>query len=332
MSHLPSYADVAKAAERLAGHAASTPLIRADAIDALVGKKVWFKPECNQKVGAFKYRGGRNRLAAMSADERARGVVAYSSGNHAQGVSRAAKELGISAIIVMPSDAPAVKVRGVLTDGAEIVVYDRQTENREDIAADIAARDGRIIVPSYDDPYIIAGQGTVGLEIAQEAADKGITFDALITCMGGGGLCAGISLAMGELSPATEIYGAEPAGYNDHQRSLAAGKRVGLSEFPPTLCDALMTPAPGQLTWQINKNSLRGVFDVSDVQCLHAMRLAHEHLGVTLEPGGAVAMAAVLNWGISGGLAPHDDIQTICVILSGGNVDPAVLERALQTG
>lgn len=322
MNKAPTFSDVKAAAARLSGHAFDTPLIHSYAIDAMTGKTVWFKPECDQKVGAFKYRGAFNRLAAMSEAERARGVVAYSSGNHAQGVSRAAKELDMSAIIVMPSDAPSVKVRGVIADGAEIVVYDRMTESREDIAAEIAARDGRIIVPSYDDPYIIAGQGTVGLEIAQAETQ----FDALITCMGGGGLCAGISLAMNALSPNTKIYGAEPRHYNDHQQSLAAGKRIALKNPPATLCDALMTPTPGALTWPINKAALSGVFSVTDADCLHAMKIAHEHLGVTLEPGGAVAIASLLQ-----GVLKDDRAKTICIILSGGNVDPSVLERALAS-
>ena len=261
MTALPTYQDICAAAERLDGHSVKTPLIRSDIIDIMTGKKVWFKPECRQKVGAFKYRGAYNRLSAMSGEQRARGVVAYSSGNHARGVSRAAKELGISAIIVMPEDAPAVKIAGVKADGAEIVFYDRGAESRETIADAIAARDGRIIVPSYDDPYIIAGQGTVGLEIAQ----SGIGFDALITPMGGGGLCAGISLALNELSPKTKIYGAEPQFYNDHQRSFASGEREKLNMPPPTLCDALMTPRPGALTWSINGKSLiRRVFAVPD--------------------------------------------------------------------
>ena len=259
----------------------------------------------------------------MNEDERDAGVVAFSSGNHAQGVSRAAKELGIDAIIVMPSDAPAVKVKGVISDGAEIVVYDRETESREEIALSIARRDGRIIVPSYDDPFIISGQGTIGLEIA----NSGHSFDALITCMGGGGLCAGISLALKELSPETKIYGAEPEHYNDHQKSFETGKRIALKDMPSTLCDALMTPTPGLLTWEINKHSLSGVFAVSDDECIHAMKLAHQELGVTLEPGGAVAMAALLK----GVFSNEKEIESVCVILSGGNVDPKVLERALSS-
>ena len=315
-----TYADVLMAAKRIEGHALKTALIRSDVIDAMTGKSVWFKPECNQKVGAFKYRGAYNRLSAMNAEDRRRGVVATSSGNHAQGVSRAAKELGIDAVIVMPSDAPAVKVGGVKTDGATIIFYDRLTESREDIAIEISKREGRIIVPSYDDPYIISGQGTVGLEIAQ----SGKKFDALITCMGGGGLCAGISLAMNKFSPMTKIYGAEPKDYNDHQQSLASGRREVLKSTPPTLCDALMTPQPGALTWPINSQSLSGVFAVSDLDCLMSMAIAKKELGVQLEPGGAVAMASIL----TGALADKPDLKTVCIILSGGNVDPDVAARA----
>ena len=320
MSRVPTYADVSAAAKRLDGHALKTPLLRSDAIDKRLGKQIWFKAECQQKKNAFKYRGAFNRLSAMSEAERGRGVVAYSSGNHAQGVSCAAKELGMDAIIVMPSDAPKVKVDGVLADGATIVSYDRMTESREEMAAEIAKHDGRIIVPSYDDPFIIAGQGTIGVELAEAEPE----FDAMITCLGGGGMCAGISLAMAELSPNTRIFGAEPTEYNDHQMSLRTGERVHLETMLPTLCDAIMTPQPGDLTWPINSNSLSDVFTVTDEECLNAMRLAYEHLNVTLEPGGAAAMAAVLGRNLP------DDVQTVAVILSGGNVDPQILERALD--
>ena len=320
MTRMPTFKDVQKAAERIKGHAYETPLLRSDVIDSMTKKRVWFKPECNQKVGAFKYRGAYNRLSAMSPEDHKKGVVATSSGNHAQGVSRAAKELGIDAVIVMPTDAPAVKTSGVINDGATIISYDRLTESREDIAIEISQREGRIIVPSYDDPYIISGQGTVGLEIAK----SGIEFDALITCIGGGGLCAGISLAMNELSPQTKIYGAEPQHYNDHQRSFASGKREILKTMPPTLCDALMTPQPGALTWPINSQSLSGVFAVPDFDCLMTMAIANKELGVQLEPGGAVAMAALLK----GALGDKPELNTLCIILSGGNVDPDVARRA----
>lgn len=320
MSRIPTFDDVKTAAARLDGHAVKTPLLRSDMIDAHVGKKVWFKAECLQKKNAFKYRGAFNRLSSMSAEERARGVVAYSSGNHAQGVSCAAKELGVDAIIVMPTDAPKVKIDGVLADGATIVSYDRLTESREAIAAEIAKRDGRTIVPSYDDPFIIAGQGTIGIELAQ--AEQSL--DAFITCLGGGGMCAGISLALGELSPHTVIFGAEPTHYNDHQLSLRSGERVKITSTPPTLCDAIMTPQPGELTWPINSKSLNDVFTVTDAECLNAMKVAYEELGVILEPGGAAAMAAVLGRNLP------DNIETVAVVLSGGNVDPSILERALN--
>ncbi len=323
MQSLPRFNDIEQAAARLSGHAYVTPMLNSPVIDSIVGKRVWFKPECKQKVGAFKYRGAYNRLSAMTVAERALGVVAFSSGNHARGISRAAKELGISAIIVMPSDAPAVKVAGVIDDGAKIIEYDRRTESREAIAQAVHEREGRIVVSSYDDPYIIAGQGTVGLEVAQEASARGLNFDALITPMGGGGLCAGISLALDALSPRTKIYGAEPRGYNDHQMSLSAGKRVALKNPPDSLCDALMTPTPGELTWPINRKRLSGVYTVDDRDCLLAMAIAKRELGVTVEPGGAAAMAAVLQGGFDG-----VDVDTICVILSGGNVDPELSARA----
>ena len=315
----PTFSNVLDAAKRLNGFAVRTPLLRSDALDKIVGAELHFKAECLQHVGAFKYRGARNRLAALSPAERKRGVVAFSSGNHAQGVSRAAKELGIDAVIVMPSDAPKIKVDGVLRDGATIVEYDRLTESREEIASDIAAKDGRTLVPSYDDPFIIAGQGTVGLEIAR----SGLNFDALVTCLGGGGLCAGISLAMMQESPETHIFGAEPVGYNDHQMSLEEGKRVRIGSPGPTLCDAIMTPIPGELTWPINSKSLKAVYDVSDEDCLYAMKLAKEHLDVTLEPGGAAAMAAVMTKRLA------KDYSRIAIVLSGGNVDPEVMERAM---
>lgn len=325
MSEAVSFKDVQKAAERLVGKTRPTPLMRNDVIDLMTGKKVWFKPECTQKVGAFKYRGAYNRLSAMNADERKRGVVAYSSGNHAQGVSRAAKELGMSAIIVMPDDAPKIKVDGVVRDGAEIVLYDRHTESREDIAAQISNDQNRVIVPSYDDPYIIAGQGTTGLEIAKEANNMGVTLDAVITPMGGGGLCAGTGLAIDALSPNTKMYGAEPTGYNDHQLSIRAGKRIAYKNPPPSLCDAIMTPIPGELTFPINKRLVRDVFTVSDQECLMAMAIVKRNLGIQVEPGGVVGFAAVLKGAFSG-----TEHNTICVVLSGGNVDPEIAKRADQ--
>jgi len=320
-----SFTDVMAARDRLTGHVRATPLIRSEVIDIMTGKSVWFKPECNQKVGAFKYRGAFNRLSAMSPAERARGVVAYSSGNHAQGVSRAAKELGMSAIIVMPKDAPKIKVDGVIKDGAEIIFYDRDAESREEIAAQISNEQGRIIVPSYDDPFIIAGQGTTGIEIIEEANSMNIKLDAVITPMGGGGLCAGTGLAVKALNPRTKMFGAEPRGYNDHQLSIRTGRRIAYETPGPTICDAIMTPIPGELTFPINKRNVEDVFDVSDQDCLFAMAIIKKELDIQVEPGGVVGFSAVLN-----GNFDDLDINTICVVLSGGNVDPEIASRADQ--
>lgn len=320
----PNFKDVLHAADRLAGHALKTPLLRSDVIDEACQMQVWFKSECHQKVRAFKYRGAFNRLAQLTARERQSGVVAFSSGNHAQGIARAAKELGLSAIIVMPSDAPAIKVAGVRTDGAEIVFYDRLSESREDIALSIAKRDNRVLVPSFDDPHIIAGQGTVGLEIIEDFKTLGKKLDAIITPIGGGGLCAGIGLAVQHLSPQTLLFAAEPDAYNDHQLSLLCDKRVSHNSTQKTLCDAIMTPRPGEITWPINRERLAGVFTASDIDCLRAMKVAFESMGVKVEPGGVIGLAVLMTQSLP------DNIDTVCVVLSGGNVDAEIMQKARQ--
>lgn len=316
----PIFKDIESAAELLNGNIYPTPLIRSDVIDIIVQKKVWFKPECNQKSGSFKYRGAFNRLANLSTAYKARGVVATSSGNHAQGIAKAAKELNIEAHIVMPSDAPVVKINGVKGDNGIIHFYDRYTESREEIAEHLSKKYGYIYVPSFDDPYIIAGQGTIGLEIA----NSGIPFDGLITCLGGGGLCAGISLAMKKLSPRTKIFGVEPFLYNDHQLSLLSKKRKSVPITNETICDALMTPMPGKVTWPINKKSLSNVFTVTDDECRYSMAIFKKETGIQLEPGGAVALASLLR----GDFSKYPNINAICVILSGGNVDNSIARSA----
>ena len=319
-SFRPVFQDIVSAADLLNGNISPTPLIRSDVIDIITQKKVWFKPECNQKSGSFKYRGAFNRLANLSTAYRARGVVATSSGNHAQGIAKAAKELNIVSHIVMPSDAPVIKINGVKGDNGIIHFYDRYTESREEIAENLSKRYGYIYVPSFDDPYIIAGQGTIGLEIA----NSGIHFDGLITCLGGGGLCAGISLAMKKLSPKTKIFGAEPFLYNDHQLSLLSKKRKSVPITNETICDALMTPMPGKITWPINKKSLSNVFTVTDDECRYSMAIFKKETGLQLEPGGAVALASLLK----GDLSKYPNINAICVILSGGNVDNTIARSA----
>lgn len=311
--------NVCDAYMRLSGYAFKTPVLRSDALDELAGCQLYIKAEALQKGGAFKYRGARNRLSRLSAQQAVRGVVAYSSGNHAIGVAIAAHELNVPAIIVMPEDAPQAKIKKVKAYGAEIRFYDRMTESREDIAAEISNSTGRVIVPSFDDPHIIAGQGTIGLELAEQC--RGL--HGVIICLGGGGMCAGISLALNELSPSTLIYGAEPENYNDHQLSLGSGVREKLNSPPHSLCDALLTPQPGELTWAINSKSLSGVFTASDEDCLRAMAAAKEHLNLIIEPGGAIALASILKY------KPFKTNEKIVVIASGGNVDDDILERAL---
>ncbi len=319
---IPTYLDVVAARARLKGHAHVTPLLRHDLLDELSGANLFLKNETVQKSGAFKYRGAYSRLSLLNKAERKAGIVAFSSGNHAQGVALAAKELGISATIVMPNTAPLKKKQGTLSHGAKIVEYDPATTDREKIGVEIARKHGRILVPPFDDKYVIAGQGTCGIELLEQCAELNIAPDALITPVGGGGLCAGINLVFEQLSPHTKIYGGEPVNYDDHAKSLLAGKRVTNPPAPLSLCDALMSPTPGEITFPINQRLLNGIFPMTDEDCLRAMALAKETLDITLEPGGAIALAAALS-------RPKDipSKSNIVVILSGGNVDDAVFAR-----
>ena len=321
---LPAFADVEDAAVKLEGVAVRTPLLRSDALDAAAGGRVFVKAECLQRTGSFKIRGAYNRLVRLTEAERPAGVVAFSSGNHAQGVACAARMLGVPAVIVMPSDAPRMKVEATHGYGAEVVLFDRFTESREVIAARIGQERGAVVVPSYDDIHVIAGQGTVGLEAVRQLADLGVEADIAITPASGGGLMAGINLVFEQLSPATRLFTAEPAGYDDHRQSLEAGQRIALKPVGPSLCDALLAPQPGELTFAINGPRLSGGYAVTDEEALAAMAFAFRHLKIVLEPGGAVALAAVL----SGKIAL--DSRTALVIASGGNVDAEVYARALS--
>ncbi len=322
--HLPGFADVQDAAAHLEGMAVRTPLIRHDALDALVGGKVFIKPECLQRTGTFKFRGAYNRICRLNADELSRGVVAFSSGNHAQGVAAAAAIMNTTAVIVMPKDAPMAKIEGTKALGGEVVLYDRYTQSREQIAAEIGAKRGSVVVPAYDDFHVIAGQGTVGLEAARQLEALGEGADVLLSPAGGGGLIGGIGLAFKALSPKTQIWGVEPEAYNDTALSLAAGHPVEVKPAVGTLCDALMAPKPGNLTFALNKEQLAGALGVSDAEALAAMAFAFKHLKIVLEPGGAVALAAVL--------AGKLDVRgkTALVVCSGGNVDAATYAKALE--
>jgi threonine dehydratase len=324
MARIPVFDDVKAAARRLAGHARRTPLLAGTPLDRLTGGRILLKLETLQHTGSFKFRGAWNRLARLDADERVAGVVAFSSGNHAQGVAEAARRLGIRATIVMPSDAPRVKIQATRDMGAEVVEYDRVHESREQIAAKLAEERGATLVPSFDDPDVIAGQGTVGLEIAEQAGDLGLTLDDVVVCCSGGGLTAGITVALGELAPQAALWTAEPEGHDDHRRSLASGRRQRNEPGgPATICDALLAPMPGELTFAINQSRLRGGLAVSDDEVRRAMAFAARTLKLVVEPSGAVALACVL----SGKLDVRD--RTVAVTLSGANVDDALLVQVL---
>lgn len=322
---LPTHEDVVAAAERLTGRVRRTPVLRHDAIDVMAGARVFVKTECLQETGSFKIRGASNRLLQIPPEQKAAGVVAFSSGNHAQGVARAARLLGMPALIVMPSDAPAVKVNGVRADGGEVYLYDRDREDREEIATRIAAERGAVLVPSYDDPYIIAGQGTAGLEFAEQMAEAGTPLDHLICCAGGGGLITGVALAFEGTSPATKIWTAEPEGHDDWARSLKHGRIEANAPGVRSFCDAILTPAPGEMTFAIGKRLLAGGLTATDDKVAEAMRAAFLYLKVVAEPGGAAALATAV-----AGLPDHMKGKAVGVLVTGGNVDAELYASVLS--
>ena len=319
-----SLTDIEHARERLSGAALRTPLLRCAELSERTGASVLIKPENLQHIGAFKFRGAYNRLAQLDPDEQRAGVVAFSSGNHAQGVAYAAKLLGIPATIAMPTDAPRIKLDNTRRLGAEVRLYERHSESREQIASTIAAKCGAVLVPSYDDPDIIAGQGTCGYELVEQAAALGMRPAALLVPCGGGGLLAGVSTAVRALLPETAIYGVEPENFDDHALSWKSGTRESVSGTHPTLCDSLMTPTPGALTWSINQTTVSDFLIVTEQEVRHAVSFAFQYLKLVVEPGGAVALAALLSKKL------NLEGQELGLILSGGNIDPLVLENCLS--
>jgi threonine dehydratase len=319
-----TFADIEAAAARIKGHAVETPLIESPALNDLVGARVLMKLETLQRVGAFKFRGAYNRLVQLTPGERKRGVVAFSSGNHAQGIALAARLLGMPALIVMPADAPAMKVANTRAYGAEIRLYDRLKESREAIAAEIASSRGAVVVPAFDDPHIVAGQGTAGLEMARQAEALGAAFDLVLTPASGGGLMAGVSEAIRTLSPATQFWAVEPAAFNDLALSLEAGERVTIHPTGRSLCDALESPAPGVINFPMLRANLAGAVSVTDAEAAEAMRYAFSTLKLVVEPGGVVGLAALL----AGKLAVKG--KTVGLVLSGGNVDPELFGQVLR--
>jgi threonine dehydratase len=317
-------ADIRAAAERLDGVIVRTPLLQNAELDRVAGGTVLIKPECFQSIGSFKIRGAYNLLSQLTPEQAAKGVVAWSSGNHAQGVALAGKLLGIHTAIVMPEDAPAAKLESTRRLGGEIITYDRYTEDREAIARRIAAERGAEIVPSYEDDRIIAGQGTAGLEIAEQAAELGLSVDNLLVCCGGGGLTAGCAIAMHALFPDASIYTVEPEDFDDTARSLNGGERVANAPDARSICDALLTDMPGQLTYDIMREHIAAGLTVSDAEVREAMRFAFRNLKIVVEPGGAVGLAAILAGKV------ETAGKTTAIIFSGGNVD-AELFASIQT-
>lgn len=311
----PTVAEVRAAAARIEGAVVRTPLLESTLLNRRLGARVLFKAEPLQRTGSFKLRGAANFVAAMSAEERARGIVAYSSGNHAQAVAAAAHGAGVSAKIVMPTDAPRIKLESTKAWGAEIVPYDRKTGDRQAIAEAIAKTEGRVIAPPFDHPLIIAGQGTAGLEIAEDLRGLGLTPDAVAVPCGGGGLVSGLALAIKDAFPDASIHAVEPEANDDTARSWSSSERQRADLSRPTICDSLMTTMPGALTFAINRRLLAGVVTVGDDEVRAAVRLAFEYLKVVVEPGGAVGLAAAIAGRLGAGA------RTIVVVLSGGNVD-----------
>ena len=318
---LPTAADVDAAAQRLAGVALRTPLVTSPVLDAVTQGRVFLKAEILQRTGSFKFRGAYNKLSSIPQHDRARGVVAFSSGNHAQGVAAAAKLLGMPAVIVMPSDAPRPKRERTAALGAEVVLYDRVRENRQTIAQEIAQKRGAALVTPYDDPLIIAGQGTAGREIIEDLAALGLVPDAVVVTASGGGLTAGIALAVKARVPEARVYTAEPEGFDDHARSFRSGAREKNAALTGTICDALMAQTPGELTFAINRTLVTEGAAVSDEEVGAAVAFAFRELKLVVEPGGPVALAALL----SGKIDVKGKIAV--AVLSGGNVDPGLFYK-----
>ncbi|MGB0900794.1 threonine ammonia-lyase [Halocynthiibacter sp.] len=317
-----TYADIKAAQQRLMGQSRHTPLLSSPFLDEIAGRRIFVKPECLQHTGSFKFRGAWSAVSALPEEQRKNGVIAFSSGNHAQGVALAAARHGIPSVIIMPKNAPALKIANTRALGAEVVLYDRATEAREEIGDRLSSERGLTLIKPYDEPMVIAGQGTTGLEIAADCEARDA--EVLVPC-GGGGLTSGISLALAQEAPNMRVRPCEPEGFDDTARSLASGQIEQNAKPEGSICDAIVTPAPGEITFPIMQKNCGAGIVVTDEECLRAMALAFLRLKIVIEPGGATSLAAALF---------HGDKLTkdtaVCVA-SGGNVDPAMFARALDT-
>lgn len=321
--NLPTHDDVLAARARLAGHIVRTPMLRHPLLDEMTGGTILLKPEPLQRTGSFKLRGATNALLQLGETERRAGVVTHSSGNHGQATACAAAGIGAKATVFMPADAPRIKVESTKRWGADVIHYDRVKDDRDALAHDFVARTGAVLIPPFDHAGVISGQGTLALELAEDAADAGLHLDTLLVNTGGGGLIAGCALAMEGASPSTRIYSVEPADWDDTARSLASGSRVANVPGGSTLCDSLLSKMPGEITFALNRSRIAGGLSVTDEEVLAAIRFAFTHLKLVVEPGGAVCLAALL--------AGKADARgkVVGAVISGGNVDPAVFGRAL---
>ena len=320
-----NFACVESAAKRLTGHAVITPLLESPFINDIAGRRVLVKAECLQRTGSFKFRGAWSAVSAIDEATRKRGVLAFSSGNHAQGVALAAQLAGIPAVVIMPNDAPALKIANTKKLGAEVILYDRPGgEDREKLGVELATQRGLTLIKPYDNAEVMAGQGTCGLEIAEQAAALGVTQADVLVCCGGGGLTSGIAMALATSAPDLKVRPVEPQHYDDVIRSLASGKRQFIDNPPPSICDAIVTPAPGELTFPIISRLCNPGIAVTDEEALTAMGHAIRRLKIVAEPGGSVALAAALYHGdaLSG--------DTVICVVSGGNADDEMITRALQ--
>jgi threonine dehydratase len=319
----PDIDTIRAAAQRLLGHAVRTPLLESPLLNDRLGGRLLVKPECLQLTGSFKFRGAFNKISQIPQGQAQKGVIAYSSGNHAQGVAAAAHMRAIPAVIVMPSDSPRIKLENTRAWGAEVVTFDRHGEDREAIARKLCEERGLTLIPPYDDPDIIAGQGTVGLEIVEQCGERDIVPDAVTICCGGGGLSSGSAIAIADHFTSCALHTAEPEGWDDTARSLASGQRVILNETPASICDALLAPTPGQQTFAINRDLMTSGTVVTEQEVIDAMATALAMFKIVAEPGGAVALASALS-----GHVPVSG-RTVVAVVSGGNVDPELYRELL---
>lgn len=322
---MSTLAMIEAAATRLSGHVRRTPLFGSPFLDKLAGRRVLVKPECLQHTGSFKFRGGWSALSAMDEATRKRGVIAYSSGNHAQGVAFAASRHNAPSVIIMPSDSPRIKIDNTRALGGEVVLYDRATGDRDRIGAELSAERNLTLIKPFDEPQVIAGQGTCGLEIAGQAREIGVTKAEVLVNCGGGGLTSGIALALERYAPGMQVRPCEPVGFDDTARSLISGRIERNKETSGSICDAILTPSPGEMTFPILQRLCGPGIVVPENDALRAMAQAFLRLKIVLEPGGAISLAAALFHG------DQVNADTVIVVATGGNVDPEVFAQAIET-